>query len=434
MGCRGKYGPRGCGAVLLGLLLLGASIDVGAQVRGTISGPGQTAFPIALAPLAGGGPDAATFARTLARDLEISGLFRIVSAPGGTGSDASGNLDYTRWASTGTRFVVAGRYQPGGSGFVLEVRLYDVIEQRVLGGKRYDARISELPRMANRFADEILRLVTGTRGPFDSDIAFISTRGGRFKELWAMRFDGSDLRQLTRNQTINLSPSWSPDARSILYTSYRDGRPRLYEVNARTQKRRRVLGGPGIVVGGQYSPDGRRIAVAREEARGNTEIVIVDDEGRTVRVVASNEGIDVSPSWSPDGRQIAFCSARSGSPQIYVTDAGGGTRRVTRQGSYNTSPAWAPTGDRIAYTGRVRGGAFQIFVVELETGGVRQVTRGPGDSTGASWSPDGRYLVFSSNRSGRDELYVTDWRGRQAHRLIAGPGGDSSPAWSSWLP
>lgn len=422
------------GMTCLAASLLAVATSAGAQVRGTVSGPGQTAFPIVVAPLSGADRDAAAFSRTLARDLEISGFFDVLPPSGPAVPDPAGSIDYTRWAAVGTRFLVAGQYRVNGAEFSIEVRLYDVIERRILGGKRYEARIPELPRMANRFADEILRLVTGTRGPFDSDIAFISTRGGRFKELWVMRFDGGDLRQLTRNQTINLAPSWAPNGRTLLYTSYRDGRPRLYEVDARTQKRRRVLGGPGLVVGGRYAPNGRQIAVSREESRGNTEIVILDDRGRPVEVVARNEGIDVSPTWAPDGRRLAFCSSRGGSPQIYVVDAlGGGLRRVTHQGSYNTSPAWSPTGERIAYTGRVPGGSFQIFVVDLGTGGLRQVTQGPGDNTSASWSPDGRYLIFSSTRSGREELYVSDWRGRRQHRLIAGPGGDTSPTWSPWL-
>ncbi len=414
--------------------LLAAVAPAVAQVRGTVSGPGQTAFPILVSPLVGGDAEARGFESTLRRDLEISGLFRVLPVTGAAVPDPSGAVDYARWAATGARFLVAGRYQPLGSGFTIDVRLYDVIERRILGGKRYEAPQAELGRMANRFADEILRILTGKRGPFDSEIAFISTRAGRFKELWAMRFDGGGLRQLTRNETINLSPSWAPDGRSLLYTSYRDGRPRLYQVDASTQRRRRVLGGPGIVVGGRFSPDGREIAVSLEESQGNTEIVVIDLKGRTLDVVARNEGVDVSPTWAPNGRRIAFCSSRGGTPQIYEAELPSGSlRRVTQQGTYNTSPAWAPDGERIAYTGRVAGGSFQIFVVELATGGLRQLTWPPGDNTDPSWSPDGRYLVFSSTRGGREELYVSDWRGRSQHRLIAGPGGDTSPTWSPWL-
>ncbi|MBM4269338.1 MAG: Tol-Pal system beta propeller repeat protein TolB [Deltaproteobacteria bacterium] len=418
-------------------LSLSAS-PAGAQIRGLVSGPGQTAFPIAIPRLEGpglGSADSDRFGTILGRDLEISGLFRVVpqaSAMTLTGAGAP-EIDYAPWASMGARFVVGGRYERRGPDLVLAAWIYDVGEQRQLGGKRYEGPPGEAARMANRFADEVLRLITGERGPFDTEIAFISKReGGRFKELWVMRFDGGDLRQLTRNQSITLSPSWSPDGNSILYTSYADGRPRLYEMDVANRRSRRVLAGPGIVVGGRFSPNGREIAVAREEKRGNTDVVLIDRDGRTLGPIASDSSIDVSPTWSPDGSQIAFCSSRGGSPQIYVTGASGGpARRVTFQGSYNTSPVWSPRGDKIAYTGRV-GRVFQIFVLDLASGSVTQVTRA-GENVDPAWAPDGRYLVYSSSRSGRDELFVSDWRGLQSHRLIAGPGGDTSPAWSPWL-
>ena len=416
------------------LALLFAPALASGQVRGLVSGPGQTSFPIIVSPLAGGDAASAVFGRTLRRDLEISGFFRVLPVTATAEPDVDGQIAYRRWSEAGARFLVAGTYRSAGSGFAIEVRLYDVIEGRIVGGKAYQGSVSDLPRMAHRFADEILRLVTGEPGPFDTEIAFISTREGKFKELWVMRFDGGGLRQLTRNQTINISPSWAPGGKSLLYTSYRDGRPGLYEVDVATQRRRRVLGGAGLVVGGVYSPSGREIAVAREEARGDTEIVILENSGRTLGVVARDQAIDVSPTWAPDGRRLAFCSSRGGTPQIYVADLGGGgpPRRVTFQGSYNTAPAWSPRGDRIAYIGRV-GGTFQIFVLDLATGRTRQITAGPGDNTDPSWAPDGRFLVFSSTRAGRAELYVTDWLGRRAHRLITGPGGDTSPAWSPRL-
>jgi TolB protein len=415
-----------------------APVDAAGQVRGLVTGPGLTAFPIAVAPPRGDGDadvGAESFARTLGRDLEISGLFRVLDpllAEEALSRDTGATTDYAAWQSIGALLVVKSRLRSEGGRIVLEARLFDVAEQREVGGKRYEGGRADLPRMANRFADEILLRLTGTRGPFDTRIAFISTRGGRAKELWVMSFDGSGLRQLTRNGTINLSPRWSPDGRDILFTSYRDRRPKLYDMDVGTGKDRMIASGRGVTIGGSFSPDGQRIAISREESKGNSDIVLLDRNGAVIDRVTDDEAIDVSPTWSPDGRRLAYCSSRGGSPQIYVLDLGSGqSRRVSMQGSYNTQPAWSPAGDRIAYTGRV-GGRFQIFVVEL-AGGVRQVTASGGDNVDPAWSPDGRYLVFRSTRNGRGRLWVSDWRGAHQTELIAGSGDDSSPAWSPWL-
>jgi TolB protein len=417
-------------------MLVIAPWPAAAQVRGLISGPGQTAYPIALAALEGtpsGAAEARKFASTLARDLELSGFFRLVFANAPAGGGDGTDVDFARWRDAGTRLLVTGRFRVQGNELLLEARLFDVAEERQLGGKRYQGVSAEAARMANRFADEILELVTGERGPFDTRIAFLSTRGGRFKDVYVMSFDGGDLRALTSADTINLSPSWSPRGESLLFTSFREGRPGLFEIGIDSRAIRRVLRGRGSVVGGRYAPDGDAIAVSLEGTQGNTEIEIIDRSGERLRMLTRDPGIDVSPSWSPDGNQIAFCSSRGGSPQIYVVDLSSGReRRITYEGSYNTSPAWSPKGERIAYTGRV-GRRFQVFVIDLAAGSVHQVTSSTGDNADPSWAPDGRYLLFSSTRSGRSELYMSDWRGLHQERLITGPGGDSSPTWSSWL-
>ena len=82
--------------------------------------------------------------------------------------------------------------------------------------------------MAHRFADEIMQILTGERGPFESRIAFASRRKGRFKEIYTMSLDAGDLRAVTRDGSIALAPSWSPDGRSLLFTSFASGNPSLF--------------------------------------------------------------------------------------------------------------------------------------------------------------------------------------------------------------
>jgi len=167
-----------------------------------------------------------------------------------------------------------------------------------------------------------------------------------------MSLDGGDLRAVTHEGLIALAPSWSPDSRSLLLTSYRTGNPSLFEIDVAGGPPRLVSAQRGLNLGGRFSPGGRAIAVALESG-GQTDIALLDPSGQLIRWVTRDRALDVSPSWSPDGRSLVFCSDRGGGPQIYTVSADGGEpHRMSYSGNYNTSPSWSPKGDRIAYAHR----------------------------------------------------------------------------------
>ncbi len=414
-----------------------------AQVRGTIFGPGARSYPVAIAPLkkiSGGAEtrDAGTrFADIVGRDLTLSGYFKVLDPSAYIEkSDTSGYtadaINFDNWSIIGALALVKGGYTLEGDKLTVEVRLFDVYQRRQLSGRRYTGSPEDLRRMAHRFADEIMAQFTGEQGPFDSRLAFVSTRDGRFKEVYVMSLDEGDLQQVTRNQTINLSPAWMPDSRSLLYTSYKRGNPDLYLIDLVGGGETRVSQRPGLNIGGRPSPDGSKIAVTVED-QGNSDIVLLDRSGKLLRRLTDNLAIDVSPTWSPDGERIAFCSNRSGEPQIYVMSAGGGdAQRLTYSGSYNTAPAWSPKGDRIAYVGRAEG-EFNIFTIKADGSDARQLTQGTRNNEDPSWAPDGRYLVFSSSRTGHKKLFVSDATGVSQVQLTHGGGDDSNPNWSRRL-
>ena len=429
-----------CGFCALALIA-GARAST-AQTTGRIVGQGLHSYPVAVAPLrslsGGSGKDVATrFADVVGRDLMLSGYFKVLDrAAYIEKSETSGynaeDINFDNWSVIGALGLVKGAYTIEGDNLSIEAQLFDVYQRKRLTGRRYRGSLDLVRRMAHRFADEIMAQFTGERGPFDSRITFLSTRDGRFKEVYVMSLDGGDLQQVTKNQTINVSPSWSPDARSLLYTSYKRGNPDLYLLDLLSARESRLSQRAGLNLGGKLSPDGSTIAMALE-SDGNADIVLLDRNGELRRRLTDSWAIDVSPSWSPDGRQIAFCSNRNGSPQIYVMSAdGGAARRITFSGDYNTAPAWSPKGDRIAYVSRSEG-EFNIATIKVDGGDAHQLTQGSGNNEDPSWSPDGRYLVFSSSRTGRKKLFVTDASGVSQVQLTQGGGDDSSPAWSRWL-
>jgi TolB protein len=430
---------------LLSILMLVVGLtsppSVCAVVTGSIFGPGSEAFPIAVLPLENLGGDqggrlGSEFARILSRDLRLSGYFRLLDPAtfverSESHGFAAAEPDFVAWAALGASEVVKGTVLVAGDQITVEVRMYDVAGRRDVPevGRRFTGPRTDLARMAHRTADRILQVLTGERGPFDSRIALTSTRGGGLKELFTYTFDQEVPVAVTSLRGIVVGPRWHPDRRSILFASYQQHQPRLFQIELASRDVR-PLTSQGVFLSGAWSPDGLQLLVTREVG-GNTDIYLYDAGGRELRRLTDHWAIDVSPAWAPDGRRFAFCSARTGAPQIYVMDiAGGEARRVSRTGNYNTSPVWSPKGDMLAWVTRGSGG-FQVVVQPID-GEARTITR-QGSNEDPSWSPDGRYLVFSSTQSGRRLLWMADREGRTQHQLTSGAGGDSSPAWSAWL-
>lgn len=433
-------------AALMLTLVASASRAPAQPIKMSIVGPGSTLAPIAISELKNlGGDDKQTvserFVRVVRRDLELSGFFRLIP-PKAYIEDAQnsgydlGQFNFADWTSINADFLVKGAVKVNGGQLSLEALLFDVAQQRRMFGTRFSGGPGDVAQMARRFADSVLKAATGVKGPFDSRIAFASTRGGRFKEVYLAAPDGGDLFRVTDNPTINLFPQFARSPGSVLYLSYKSGEPALYLFDIAQRTEIRIQSARGMMVGGTLAPDGNRIVAAIEHG-GHTNLYLLERSGQEIRALTHGGAINVNPAVSADGRMLAFTSDRSGAPQIYVMSlAGGDARRVTYQGNYNTSPAFSPNGKWLAYQSRA-GGAFNIFLIPAAGGQAAQLTR-EGSNQSPSWSPDGRYLVFSSRRGGRERLYLMQVNtqsqtGKIISALMEDNGDDSSPAWSWWV-
>jgi TolB protein len=386
-----------------------------------------------------GGTDAQNWAKRLPGitgvDLNFSALFSVVS---GTPPLPAGGAEAIRprlaeFAAAGAVQALQGLLTVRSDRFEVEMRLYDLTSPdfRVIGTKKVVAHISEPRRAAHRIADEVVLLVTGEAGVADTKIAFASTRSG-VKELYLMDYDGAVVAPVTANKSINMSPNWSPDSRSLAFTSYMNGYPFLYRVFPFERRPVQLLAGyAGINSSPSWSPDGRTVAMTLSKD-GNPEIYLLTVATGAFRRLTTNVSIDTEPTWSPTGRDLAFISDRSGSAHVYVMDTDGTNLRRLTSGGFNTQPRWSPKGDTIVFTSRF--GSHDLWAISPDGSNLRRLTAGPGDNESASWSPNGRHLIFQSSRQGGTQLYTMLSDGSEQQVLTGGPGQASSPAWSPRLP
>jgi TolB protein len=433
-------------AVFVLLLATWVPLAAAQPIKMSIVGPGSQLFPIAVSELKNlGGDDnhaaSREFVSIVRRDLVLSGFFRLISPkayiekPQDSGYDL-GQFNFADWSSINAEFLVKGAVTVKGDQVSLEALMFDVSQQRRMFGTRFNGGFGDVSEMARRFADSALKAVTGTKGPFDTRIAFVSTRGGRFKEVYLAAPDGGNLFRVTDNPTINLFPAFARAPDKVLYLSYKTGQPALYLFDIAHRTEVKIQSAHGMMVGGALTPDGNRVVAAIEHA-GHTNLYLLDSTGQEISPLTYGRAINVNPAVSADGSIVAFTSDRSGTPQIYLMSiAGGAARRVTYQGNYNTSPSFSPNGKWLAYEGRADG-SFNIFIIPTAGGQAVQLTHG-GSNRSPSWSPDERYIVFSSTRSGRERLYLMQVNtqsetGKVISALMEDKGNDTSPAWSWWM-
>lgn len=323
--------------------------------------------------------------------------------------------------------LAVGYVSSRGREVVLEGRLFDASTGNMVFGKRYVGDPKFYRLIVHRFADDILFNLTGEKGVAQTRIAFVSAVSRTAKEVYVMDYDGANPSPLTGNQSINLSPRWSPDGRQVAYTSYRNGNPDLFVLNFDSGRRDVLSAKPGLNATPAWSPDGQWLVLAMS-AGGGTNLFLVSKNGGTPKPLTTGPAISVSPSFSPNGRQIVFNSDRGGTPQIYAIDADGSNlRRLTFQGSYNASPRWSPRGEKIVFMCQVAG--YQICLMNPDGSGLQSLTSA-GRNEEPAWSPDGRHIAFTSTRTGQREVFVMHADGSDQKRLTNNGHENYLPDWS----
>jgi len=386
----------GC-ATLVSMSVLAQRVEV------RKSGDGKISINLAAYRI-GGDTASRTFLSVLKADLNRSGYFTVTS--------------------TGAELNVAGSFTSGGSQLKADCQVYKVASQQRLLGKSYKAGSADARGLAHKVADEIVFAVTGKKGMASGKIALVSNRTGR-KELYVCDMDGKNVRQITKDRSIVVGPGWTPDAKNIVYTSYKRGYPNVYL----TGRSKPLSSHGGLNASGAISPDGKSMALILSRD-GNPELYIKSlRTGFLKRMTKTRRGNEASPCWSPDGNHIAYVSDTSGSPQIYIISRKGGrANRLTSTGSENVAPDWGRNG-YIAFSSRV-GGRYRIAMANPAAKTLRVLETDWADYEDPSWAPDGRHIVCSRTANYRSSIYLLDTLKDSPVALLSGSVDWFSPACS----
>jgi TolB protein len=295
--------------------------------------------------------------------------------------------------------------------------------------------------------------------PDGKHIAFTSTvytsLTNGTNQLFIMKFDGSDLKQLTSNNAATLSsfyPSWSPDGKyiafeMIAFNSPTKGSTRIFKIKIDGSELNQLTfeeNGSYSSYSAHWSSNGKYIVflsnrddVIDENFEHPTQSAYLMMIDGSEQQPLANSFVN-SVSWYPKDNFVSISVPESRySLKTYLVNVEGEKQNQFPEFIIPGIPYWSPSGEYILFKHmRVletpRCAEFAIIrpdsltrCLELENMNF------PVRTTTPSWSPDGKYVIFSSNLDGDYDLYIVRTDGSELKQLTNLPGDELSPAWSA---
>ncbi len=287
--------------------------------------------------------------------------------------------------------------------------------------------------------DERLRILPTAARP-----VYVSPRAGRpgyllhvrQRTLVAQPFDVDRLRlsgnlfSLAENIAISSHASaesfWASQTGLLVYRSGGSDKTRLTWIS-RDGSAVEAFGREGAFGVPRISPDGSRVAIRDRTDAGNTDVWIYEFRTGAMTRLTFDPAPDTFPVWSPDGRQLAF--ACRGQLCRTSADGAGSLDHLTSGANPQYLWDWSRDGRYLLYaeTTLQTGGDLWILPLESTHRPIPFLTT-PFHEFYGQFSPDSKWIAYTSDESGREEIYIRPAFGSGAKRQISNAGG-TQPRW-----
>jgi len=173
-----------------------------------------------------------------------------------------------------------------------------------------------------------------------------------------------------------------------------------------------------------------KIVYVSKKSRDNTEIFIMDYDGKRQRRITYNDYFDIIPSWSSDGEKIIYTSYKHHAPDLYMFNIFTGKNKLISTGGVNYSADWALDDNKIVYTSSKNDSNAEIYVKNMDSGKEKRLTFNKVIDSSPNWSPSGKEIAFTSQRSGNPHIYIMGEDGTNVRRITFEGTYHDNPAWS----
>jgi len=177
----------------------------------------------------------------------------------------------------------------------------------------------------------------------------------------------------------------------------------------------------------RIAPDGRSVAL---EIEGPNHDFYFYDFARTVLSKVTTDGMSHNPVWSPDGKELAYRSWAAGGMTMWLmnADRSGTPRRLDPKGTRQSPVTFSPDGKFLSFDQNDPQTFADAWLMPLDGGEARAISHSKFGEGSAKFSPDGRWVAYSSDESGKLEVYVQPFPGLGPKIQISNAGG-SDPMW-----